>query len=43
MAQINNFNDIKELTNLILFEEFNFGIDELQLSNLIFKRIEEII
>jgi len=43
MEQINNFNDIKELTNLILFEEFNFGIDELQLSNLIFKRIEEII
>lgn len=42
MKEIKNLNDVRELTNLILFEEFNFGIEGLQLSNSIFKNIEEI-
>jgi len=42
MEQIKNINDVRELTNLILYDVFNFGIDGLQISNLIFKNLETI-
>lgn len=36
------WDQVKGITNLILFEEFDFGIKELQMSNLIFENIKNI-
>ena len=33
---------LKDLTNLILYDVFDFGIEELQISNMIFSNLEDI-
>jgi len=34
--------DLKDLTNLILYDVFDFGIEELKLSNLVFENLNNI-